>query len=143
MVFHQPEDFINSGLLTNSSLFHGQDIYDDNNEGILHAGEMYNLNISADLMVLSACETGVGKIVKGEGMIAMTRGLIYSGVKNIVFTLWNISDKHTQNFMVDFYQEVLNGASYTQALRKAKLNMINNEPTSYPKLWSGYMLIGQ
>jgi len=118
-------------------------VLEESNDGILYAGEMYNLDISADLMVLSACETGIGKLVKGEGLIAMTRGLIYSGAKNIVYSLWKISDKHTHQFMLDFYQAVLDGSSYAQALREAKLNMIQNESTAYPKLWSGYMLIGQ
>ncbi len=126
----EKDDFWHSPLLEQS------------NDGILYASEMYNLDLSADLMVLSACETGVGQLIRGEGMMAMTRGMLYSGVPNVVYTLWRVSDKHSYQLMVEFYKEILSGSSYDHALRMAKLKMIENEKTSFPKLWSGFLLIG-
>jgi CHAT domain-containing protein len=117
-------------------------LLEESNDNTLYAGEMFNLDLSADLMVLSACESGVGKVVKGEGMIALTRGLLYSGAKNILYTLWKISDKYTEQFMLEFYTHTLNGKSYPEALRQAKLFMLQNESTAFPKLWAGYMLLG-
>jgi CHAT domain-containing protein len=144
MVFSIPDyRGINFASDTSININEFKYVLDAEDDGILHAGEMYNLNLSADLVVLSGCETGIGKLVQGEGMIAMTRGLLYSGANNIVYTLWKISDAHTQGFMIDFYSQILNGSSYSQALRHAKLQMISNPSTSFPKLWSGYMLIGQ
>ena len=96
MVFSVP-DYQGYELASDTSIesYETKYIYNAVDDGILHAGEMYNLNMSADLVVLSGCETGIGKLVQGEGMIAMTRGLLYSGANNIVYTLWKISDVHT------------------------------------------------
>jgi len=112
-------------------------------DGILYAGEMYHLKLNANLIVLSTCESGIGKLRTGEGLMSITRGLIYSGVPNIVISLWKVSDKHTSIMMLDFYKEILEGNSYSNSLRKSKINMIENEATSYPKLWSGFVLTGQ
>lgn len=112
-------------------------------DGILYAAETYNLNLNADLVVLSSCESGVGKLVRGEGLLSLTRGFICSGAKNLLVSLWKVSDKHTSKLMVDFYKNVLDGKSYSYALRDAKLNMIRNGKTAFPKLWSGFVLIGK
>ncbi len=114
-----------------------------NEDGILYSAEMYNLNINADLVVLSACETGIGKLRIGEGLIAMTRGFIYAGVPNTIFTLWKVSDSHTHGLMITLYEEILKGNSYSKSLQVAKLKMIHNETTAFPILWSGFLLIGQ
>jgi CHAT domain-containing protein len=131
--------FTQSKKITNGSLIN--DSTDENN--ILHANEMYNLTLSADLIVLSACETGVGKVIKGEGVMTMTRGFIYSGAKNIIHTLWNIDDETTQKLMVSFYTNVLDNKSYSYSLREAKLKLIDSEITAFPHFWAGYILIGQ
>ena len=110
--------------------------------GILFTGEMYNLKLNADLVVLSACETGLGSMVKGEGVMAMTRGFIYAGASNILFSLWKVGDKNTYQLMVDFYSCFLAGDSYSRALRKSKLNLISDEETAFPKFWSGFTLLG-
>jgi CHAT domain-containing protein len=138
-------NYQDSIYLKNSSFTYQSNLnllLEESNDNTLYAGEMFNLNLSADLMVLSACESGVGKVVKGEGMIALTRGLVYSGAKNILYTLWKISDKHTERFMLEFYSHILKGKSYPEALRQAKLFMLQNEATAFPKLWTGYMLLG-
>lgn len=112
-------------------------------DGILYSGETYNLDLNADLLVLSACQTGAGKIVKGEGLMALTRGFFYSGARNIVASLWKVYDEHTSRLMVEFYREIAAGKSYSAALREAKLKMIANPETAAPQSWAGFVLIGR
>jgi CHAT domain-containing protein len=111
-------------------------------DGILYSGEIYNLKLNADLVVLSACETGLGKIVKGEGIIGLTRGFVYSGAKNILVSLWQVADKSTSELMVEFYKNILDGKNYSSSLREAKLKLIKDEKYSYPLEWSPFVLIG-
>ena len=111
-------------------------------DGILFSGEMFDLNLKADLVVLSACETGLGKIINGEGVMSMTRGFVYSGASNILYSLWKVGDKNTQDLMVRFYYNILEGNSYSEALQKAKRTLINNNKTAFPKFWSGFALLG-
>lgn len=113
-----------------------------NNDGILYSGETYNLDLNADLVVLSSCESGLGKLFKGEGMIGLTRGFLYSGANNIMFSLWKISDKHTSELMIEFYRQMMNGKKYSDALRLAKLKLISSEITARPRSWAGFLLIG-
>lgn len=113
------------------------------NDGILYSAETYNLDTNADLVVLSGCESGLGKLFKGEGMIALTRGFLYSGVSNIIFSLWKIPDKHTSELMVGFYREIIKGKSYSESLRQAKLKLIKDEKTARPRSWAGFLLIGR
>ena len=112
-----------------------------NSSSILYAHEVYQLNLQSDLVFLSCCESGVGKIAKGEGILSINRGLLYSGVANIVFTLFKIYDQKTANFVHHFYDYLLHKEdNYAAALRYAKLQMIReNLP---PKYWSGFLLLG-
>ena len=112
-------------------------------DGILYSGETYNLDLNADLLVLSACQTGAGQIIKGEGLMALTRGFFYSGARNIVASLWKVYDEHTSRLMVEFYREIAAGKSYSAALREAKLKMIANPETAAPQSWAGFVLIGR
>ncbi|MGA7161156.1 MAG: CHAT domain-containing tetratricopeptide repeat protein [Bacteroidota bacterium] len=112
-------------------------------DGVLYASETYNLTLNADLLVLSSCESGLGKLVKGEGVIAMTRGFFYSGAHNIIFTLWKVLDKQTNKLMVEFYSHVLEGDSFSSALRKSKLRLIMDQSTAFPSKWSGFILVGK
>lgn len=112
-------------------------------DGILFAAEAYDLELSADLVVLSSCESGLGKLVQGEGMISMTRGFLYSGVQNVLFSLWKVSDRHTRDLMVEFYGKLLAGDSFSGALRQAKLKLLQNEISAVPRNWSGFVLIGR
>jgi len=112
-------------------------------DGILFANEIYNLNLNADLVVMSSCESGIGQLVRGEGLMAMTRGFIYAGVPNIAVSLWKVLDRHTSLLMVDFYKNVLHGKSYAAAMREAKLKMLDNPETAYPVSWSSFILVGE
>ena len=111
-------------------------------DGLLFASEIRNLNISSDLMVLSACETGIGKLVQGEGLIGLAREFVGPNIHNIIYSLWNIADKSSSIFMINFYTNILTGQSYSEALRKTKLDMLNNIKTCHPKLWSSFIIIG-
>ncbi len=112
-------------------------------DGILYAGETYNLNLSnANLLVLSSCKSGLGKLILGEGFLSLSRGFLYSGVPNIVFSLWDVQDEQTKDLMIQFYKNILDGKSYTEALRKAKLALIKNPKTASPKYWGAWLLVG-
>ncbi len=112
-------------------------------DGILYSGEIYNLHLDARLIVLSSCESGVGKLIKGEGVMAMNRGFFYSGIRNIVFSLWKVEDRSTSRLMIEFYRNILQGYPFCQALQKAKLAMIRDPFTAFPKYWSGFVLVGK
>ncbi|MDP6852625.1 MAG: CHAT domain-containing protein [Candidatus Marinimicrobia bacterium] len=110
-------------------------------DGILFSAELYNLNIQTDLTVLSGCETGLGKMVNGEGVLSLSRGFSYAGSKNIVYTLWKVGDQTSFTLMANFYEQIFKERNYSKALRNAKLQMISNEETSLPRFWSGYVLL--
>lgn len=112
-------------------------------DGILYSGEIYNLQLEAELIVLSSCESGVGKLVKGEGMMALNRGFFYSGIRNIVFSLWKVEDRSTSQLMIEFYRNILAGRHYCRALRLAKLELLKSPYTAFPKYWSGFVLVGR
>ena len=113
-------------------------------DGILYLGEVYNLNLNADLVVLSACETGLGKIARGEGLIGLTRGFLYAGAQNLLVSLWQVNDASTSQLMIDFYRNMLNGESKPTALREAKLALIENDPKyAGPYYWAPFVLIGK
>jgi CHAT domain-containing protein/Tfp pilus assembly protein PilF len=130
-----------SGLIFSSP--GGEGSSGDKEDGILYSGEIYNLDMDADLIVLSSCESGVGKLVKGEGMMALNRGFFYSGIRNIVFSLWKVEDRSTSRLMIAFYRNILNGLPFSRALREAKLEMLDNPFTAFPKYWSGFVLVGK
>ncbi|MDA3893518.1 MAG: CHAT domain-containing protein, partial [Salinivirgaceae bacterium] len=93
--------------------------------GFLSLQELYELDIKADLVVLSACKTGVGEVIAGEGIMALPRGFIYAGAKNVIASLWKIHDEKTKDLMVAFYKHLLEDkVSYAEALRLAKLDCI-------------------
>ncbi len=111
-------------------------------DGVLYASETYNLNLNANLLVLSSCDSGLGKFVKGEGVMAMTRGFFYSGAQNIIFSLWKVYDKPTNELMRGFYGNVLEGETFSSALRNSKLRLIADKTTAFPSKWSGFVLVG-
>ncbi|WP_109830575.1 CHAT domain-containing protein [Reichenbachiella versicolor] len=118
----------------------------DEEDGNLYEGEIYSLNMNADLVTLSACETGLGKVVKGEGVVGLSRALMYAGANNIVVSLWTVSDQSTSKLMINFYKNHLyhsTSKGYSRDLRSAKLAMINSEEFSDPYYWAAFILIGQ
>jgi CHAT domain-containing protein len=114
-------------------------------DGILQMNEIFNLDLSAELVVLSACQTGLGKLVKGEGMIGLTRAFMYAGASSVVVSLWNVRDSSTAEFMKSFYRHLRVRKDKAEALRQAKLDMIRSDIPAYrfPYFWAPFVVIGQ
>ena len=114
-------------------------------DGNLFAGEIYNLNLNANLAVLSACQTGLGKFSKGEGVIGLSRALVYAGAKNIIVSFWSVADESTSKLMTDFYTLLLKNKSqsFSATLQQAKIKMINEGQYAAPYYWAPFVLIGQ
>ena len=115
-------------------------------DGILYSGDIYNLKLNAELVVLSACETGLGKISKGEGIIGLSRAFLFSGASNLIVSLWKVSDFSTSELMIEFYKNILGkkdvNHSYSSDLRSAKLKLIGNKEFAKPYYWSPFILLG-
>lgn len=154
------EATIKSGMLKNYSFIHfaTHGVVDENKpelsriylkntndaeDGNLYAGEIYNLELNASLVTLSACQTGLGKISKGEGVIGLSRALVYAGAKNIIVSFWSVADESTSQLMTDFYSKVLENRSInlSENLRQAKLQLMKGE-YSAPYYWAPFILIG-
>jgi CHAT domain-containing protein len=109
----------------------------------LSLGEVYNLRLNADLVVLSACDTGRGRIVRGEGIIGLTRGFLYAGAKSLLVSLWPVSDAAAAGLVVDFYAGLIAGQPKARALREAKLRAMTRNPEyAKPFYWSSLVLVG-
>lgn len=115
-----------------------------NEDGSLYTGEIYNLNIDADLVTLSACETGLGKVAKGEGIVGLSRALQYAGANNIIVSLWQVADESTAQMMIEFYKYNLNNDhhGYNTALRQAKLSLLTSDEYARPYYWAPFILVG-
>jgi CHAT domain-containing protein/Tfp pilus assembly protein PilF len=112
--------------------------------GFLQLNDIFNLNLSADLVVLSACETGLGKQISGEGSIGLTRGFMYAGSPRVVVSLWRVSDAGTAELMKKFYTNILQKKlTPAAALRAAQLEMSKDEKYSDPYYWAGFTLQGE
>jgi CHAT domain-containing protein len=113
-------------------------------DGFLNVYEIYNLDLAARMVVLSACNTGAGGIKRGEGIISLARAFIYAGVPNIIMTLWTVSDRQSYKLMLGFYKQLIAGRSTEAALQRGKLEFLEQASPSYqdPKYWAGYILIG-
>ncbi len=113
-------------------------------DGDLFAGEVYNLQLNADLVTLSACEVGLGKYSKGEGVIGLGRAFMYAGANNLILSLWKVSDEATSQLMIDFYTTAYTNqkSGYHAALRQAKLGLISQEKLAAPYYWSAFFLVG-
>jgi CHAT domain-containing protein len=112
-------------------------------KGYLRLGDIFNMDWAAELVVLSACETGLGKDTKGEGLVGLTRGLMYAGSKRAVVSLWKVSDKGTSELMPLFYKSVLADKSPAVALREAQLQMLKSQEWRNPYFWSAFTLQGE
>lgn len=113
-------------------------------DGKLHAFELYNMDLNADLAVLSACNTGSGEIVKGEGVISLGRAFAYAGVNSLLLTRNEVSDAVAPEIMRVFYRELKNGRRKSEALRQAKLEFLENANNinSDPFYWSSFYILG-
>lgn len=112
---------------------------DDSNDGKLTVGELYALRLQADLVTLSACETGLGQVSTGDDVVGLTRGFLYAGASNVVASLWQVDDEATSQLMIRFYEE-LAARPKAEALRLAQLEVMKKYP--HPYFWSAFYLTG-
>jgi tetratricopeptide (TPR) repeat protein len=113
-------------------------------DGFLRAHELFNLKLSAEVVVLSACQTGVGKTIRGEGLVSLTRGFMYAGAPRVVVSLWAVSDWGTTELMVRFYQGMLKeGMRPAAALRAAQMSLMNDKRFASPYYWAPFTLQGE
>ena len=117
---------------------------DTTDDGFLHAYELYNLRLNAELAVLSACNTGFGPLSEGEGVTSLSRAFSYAGCKSIVMSLWPAQDKSTLDIMSLFYKGLSEGLSKDQALRQAKLQYLENADDLFasPFFWANFVVSG-
>jgi CHAT domain-containing protein/Tfp pilus assembly protein PilF len=112
-------------------------------EGFLTLDDIYNLNLAADMVVLSACNTGLGKDVRGEGLVGLVHGFMYAGTSRVVASLWKVDDEATAELMVDFYREMFQGGkSPSAALRAAQIAMWQQKRWHAPYYWAAFVLQG-
>jgi CHAT domain-containing protein/tetratricopeptide (TPR) repeat protein len=113
-------------------------------DGFLRLHDIYNLNLPVDLVVLSACNTGLGQDIKGEGLVGLTRGFIYAGSMSVVASLWKVDDRATSELMGHFYREMLSvGKSPAAALREAQLAVWKQKRWRSPYYWAAFTLQGE
>jgi CHAT domain-containing protein len=113
-------------------------------DGFLRTDEVFNLRLGAPLVMLSACETGLGKEKRGEGVMGLTRAFIYAGAPTVGVSLWSVADKSTAELMTEFYKRLFSSdtASASASLRDAQLAMINGKKYSAPFFWAPFVLVG-
>ena len=134
-------------------------------DGMLRSSEIFGLDIDSDMVVLSACNTGLGKVVSGEGMLGMQRSFFYAGTSTVVVSLWNVYDRSTASFMNEFYKALLQSTSEqgwtdsmlrwvgwdssipfgqkATAMREAKLKMIKHPLFNHPVYWAPFIVVGR
>lgn len=120
-----------------------------NDDGFLRTDEVFNLRLGSPLVMLSACETGLGKEKRGEGVMGLTRAFLYAGAPTVGVSLWSVADKSTADLMTDFYKRMLSspgaasiGGSPSAAMRGAQLAMIAGKKNSAPFYWAPFVLVG-
>jgi CHAT domain-containing protein len=110
----------------------------------LFVRELYNMYLNAELVVLSACKTGLGAFRRGEGLISISRGFALAGAQSILSAIWSTSDGETRTEMIAFYQQALTGKTKSAALTEAKRQMAKrtNQDDAHPFFWAGFLLAG-
>jgi CHAT domain-containing protein len=114
----------------------------ESEDGILYTKEIYNLSVQAELVVLSACETGLGKVFRGEGSMGLPRAWLYAGAKYVLASLWRVNDNATAKLMTTFYYYLIQKKQPIEtALHKAKLHILQKSDYQHPYYWSPFVLI--
>ena len=134
--FANQDDPASSGIILETNGTNGED-------GILYASEVFGLDLSAELVVLSSCDTAKSSESDSGGLAGFARGFIYAGAQNLVASLWPSDDVGASILMEQFYRELADGHPIDKALRNAKLKLINSGgPIAKPYYWSGFIHIG-
>lgn len=117
---------------------------DSTEDGLLHAYELYNMEIPAQMVVLSACQTGLGQLSKGEGVMSLGRAFSYAGCPSILMSHWSVNDLATSILMDNFYRNLSKGQSKPLALRNAKLEFLEASypPQTHPLFWGSFVVMG-
>jgi CHAT domain-containing protein len=111
--------------------------------GYLRLDDIYNLDLNADLVVLSACDTALGREIRGEGLVGLSQAFLYAGAKGLVLSLWQVSDAATATLMTRFYEHMIRqGTSPAEALRAAQLSMAAERRWENPYYWAAFVLVG-
>jgi CHAT domain-containing protein len=118
---------------------------DSAESGVLRVDEIMRLKTNADLVTLSACSTGLGKLVNGEGILGLTRAFFYTGARNVAVSLWNVNDSATATLMASFYRNLNRGQAKAEALRQAKLGLIRGQQSTWrhPYFWAAFIIEGE
>lgn len=120
------------------------EVPDSNDNELLYVRDLYNMHLTASLVVLSACETGIGELYESEGIASLARGFSYAGAKSLITSLWSVNDHATAEIMRRLYTNLKMGTPKDIALQKAKYDFIKNSTnrTAHPFLWSAFIQIG-
>ncbi|WP_246844415.1 CHAT domain-containing protein [Hydrocoleum sp. CS-953] len=122
-------------------------LYDETGKetpGFLQLNDIFNLEMPAELVVLSACETGVGEEIRGEGLVSLTRGFMYAGAKRVVVSLWSVADNSTSELMQSYYQKILEkGKNPVESMRETQLEMLSSENWNSPYYWAPFVVQGE
>ena len=123
----------------------GDEANDKKEDGALQMAEVMRLKLNADLVTLSACRTGLGRMLHGEGIIGLTRAFLYAGADSVVVSLWNVNDIATASLMKAFYKNLSQGLSKDDALRQAKLELLRSQQPAWrhPYFWAPFVLVGE
>ena len=127
-----------------SHLVLARDVNDTNEDGLLEAWEMKDLDLKADMVILSACDTALGKISNGEGVIGMTWAMFIAGAPTTVASQWAVESSSTTELMLEFHRLMLakKRVSKAEALRRASLKLLKTERYKHPVYWAGFVLVG-
>jgi CHAT domain-containing protein len=116
---------------------------DPREDGLLQMREIYDLKLRSELVVLSACQSGLGQHVKGEGIQGINRSFFHAGTSAVLMSLWPVNDQVTSQFMERFYFHLLSAEPIMGALRTTKLEMISSDSVDHPYYWAGFIVSGK
>jgi CHAT domain-containing protein len=127
-----------------SHLVFSQSETNSDEDGMLEAWEMKDLDLKAEIVVLSACETARGRVSNGEGVIGMSWALFIAGAPTTVASQWKVESSSTTELMLEFHRQLLAGKniSKAEALRRASLKLLNNPQYKHPSYWAAFVIVG-
>ena len=111
-------------------------------DAFLTMDDVSHLKLNAEVAVLSACETGLGEQVHGEGVIGLPRAFLYAGARSVVVSLWEVNDQSTATLMQEFYTQMRRGRSRADALRAARQTLLRSSTSAHPYYWAPFILVG-
>lgn len=133
---------INEQTPANSAIVLAADLAGED-DGYLTVEEIFSLKLDAELVVLSGCETALGRHIRGEGLLGLTRAFLYAGARGVQVSLWKVADDTTPELMSSFYRSLMDGKSAAEALRQAKLESLADPRRSHPFHWAPFVMVGR